>query len=400
MHTHIPAEARRARRGVILLFWLNGVAWSSIIPRYPEIKPMLGLSDTWWGISVGLGPVGGLLAGLATAKLMRRYNSATVAVTALLGGITMLNVIGNATVGWVFAMGLVLMAAFDALTDIAMNAHGLRVQKLYGRSILNSFHGWWSIGAVSGGFLGSVAAQIGMAIWLQAVIATVVFGAVAVFSKSLLLPGKDNEAVDSTDITHPTAGGRKVSPAVWVRLVALGLLGASAGLIEESGASWGAIYMDRAFDVVPFMAGMAFVALQGTQTVGRFTGDMLVNRIGAIPALVQGATFAVVGMTAAVLAPSPWLTLVGFAAAGWGVATAIPSAMHSADELPGLKHGSGLTIVTWLMRLGFFVGPPLIGVIGDAVSLRWALLVVPGAALVMLALTPALKPIRRATASS
>src|SRR5690606_6635275 len=101
---------------------------------------------------------------------------------------------------------------------------------------------------------------------------------------------------------------------VWVRLVALGLMGASAGLIEDSGASWGAIYMDRAFEVVPFLAGMAFVALQVSQMVGRFTGDMLVNRIGSRPALVQGAAFAVVGMTAAVLWPSPLMTLVGFAA--------------------------------------------------------------------------------------
>lgn len=389
----IAPEARRARWGVIALFWLNGVAWASILPRYPEIKQALGLSDTFWGVSVGIGPIGGLLAGLFTARLMRRFNSAVVAVTSLLLYIAMLNIIGNAPVAAVFAVGVFLMAAFDALTDIAMNAHGLRVQKLYGRSILNSFHGWWSIGAVTGGFLGSAAAQAGVPIWLQCLVATTVFGAMAVGARTLLLRTPDQEAVTVVSVTdvQPT---RRIPRTILLRLLALGLLGASAGLIEDTGATWGAVYMDRAFVVTPFLAGMAFVALQGMQTVGRFTGDALVNWIGSRPALVQGGVIAATGMLVAVLFPSPVTTLVGFACAGWGVATAIPSAMHAADELPGMRQGTGLTIVTWMMRLGFFVGPPLIGMLADATELRWALLVVPACAMVMLLLAPALKPAR------
>ena len=389
----ITAEARRARRGVIALFGLNGVTWASILPRYPEIKEALALSDTFWGISVGIGPIGGLMAGRFTARLMRRLNSAVVAVTALVLYIAMLNVIGNAPVAAVFAVGVFLMAAFDALTDIAMNAHGLRVQKLYGRSILNSFHGWWSVGAVSGGFLGSAAAQAHIPIWLQCLVATVVFGAVAVGVRSLLLRTPDQHEVavaDASDLSKP----RRMPRTILLRLLALGLLGASAGLIEDTGATWGAIYMDRAFVITPFLAGMAFVALQGAQMVGRFTGDALVNRIGGRPALIQGGSIAAAGMLMAVLIPSPATTLIGFACAGWGVATAIPSAMHAADELPGMQSGSGLTIVTWMMRLGFFAGPPMIGLIADAATLRWALLVVPACAMAMLLLSPALKPMR------
>ena len=389
----ITPEARRARRGVIALFWLNGVAWASILPRYPEIKQALGLSDTFWGISVGIGPIGGLVAGLFTARLIRRYNSAVVAVVSLLLYIAMLNIIGNAPVAAVFALGVFLMAAFDALTDISMNAHGLRVQKIYGRSILNSFHGWWSIGAVCGGFLGSAAAQAAIPIWLQCLVATILFGAGALVARTLLLRTPDQQQSDPMDVTD-TRPSRRMPRTIVLRLVALGLLGASAGLIEDTGATWGAIYMDRAFVITPFLAGMAFVALQGAQMVGRFTGDALVNRIGGRPALIQGGSIAAAGMLLAILLPSPVTTLVGFACAGWGVATAIPSAMHAADELPGMQSGSGLTIVTWMMRLGFFAGPPLIGLLADAASLRWALLVVPACAMAMLLLTPALKPVQ------
>ena len=157
----ISPLARRARWGVILLFWLNGAAWSSIVPRYPEFKDRVGLDDQWWGLVIVLAPLGGLAAGLVTAALIRRYSSATVAIVTQVIGIATLSIIGNAPVAAVLALGIFLMSSCDALTDIAMNAHGLRVHKLYGRPILNSFHGWWSIGAVCGGLLGSAAKQAG-----------------------------------------------------------------------------------------------------------------------------------------------------------------------------------------------------------------------------------------------
>lgn len=384
-------EAVRARWGVILLFWLNGVAWSSILPRYPEIKAALEASNTAFGVAVGLGPVGGLIAGLFTARLVRRYSSAAVSGVTLLLGIATINAVANAPTLVIFSASLAFMAAMDAITDISMNAHGLRVQKLYGRTILNSFHGWWSIGAVCGGFLGSVAAQIGMPLWLQALIATAVFGAMGVFARVLLLPGKDQDPADD-EAAAEVRPQRRIPVGLWLRLIALGLLGASVGLVEDSAASWGAIYMDGMFKVIPFVAGLAFVALQGAQMIGRFTGDALVNRIGARPAVTLGVSVAAVGMGVAVSFPHPVTTILGFACAGWGIATGIPSAMHAADDLPGMAHGSGLTFVTWLMRLGFFAGPPLIGIVGDQVSLRWALIVVPITAVIALLLMPALTP--------
>ena len=383
----MSADARRARWGVVMLFWLNGVAWSSILPRYPEIKESLRLDDQWWGIAVAIGPVGGLVAGLVTAALIRRYSSAWVSVVSQVVGIAMLNLIGNAPAAWVFAVGVFLMASLDALTDISMNAHGLRVQELYGRPIFNSFHGWWSIGAVCGGFIGSAARQAGIPVWAQCVAATVVFGGMSLGAKTLLLPGLDHDPQAERSRKQRR---RRIPTGTVVRLAALGLLGASAGLMEDTGSTWGAIYLDRQFEVIPFVAGMAFVGLQGAQLIGRFTGDALVSRIGPRFAVVQGGIIAFLGMGLSLIWPSPTTAILGFACVGWGVATAIPSAMHAADELPDMNHGDGLMIVTWMMRIGFFAGPPLIGALSEAADLRLALWVVPAFAVVILVLSPSL----------
>jgi hypothetical protein len=58
--------------------------------------------------------------------------------------------------------------------------------------------------------------------------------------------------------------------------------------------------------------------------------------------------------------------------------------MHAADELPGFRPGAGLSIVSWLLRLGFLVAPPLVGAIADASSLRLGLVVVPAAGLLVM----------------
>jgi hypothetical protein len=60
-----------------------------------------------------------------------------------------------------------------------------------------------------------------------------------------------------------------------------------------------------------------------------------------------------------------------------------------------MRPGTGLTAVTWLMRIGFFGAPLLVGVIADATSLRVGLLSVPVAGLVVVALAGALSARRR-----
>jgi MFS family permease len=96
-------------------------------------------------------------------------------------------------------------------------------------------------------------------------------------------------------------------------------------------------------------------------------------------------------MGGALLAPTTVATILGFGAAGFGVATLVPAAMLAADELPGLARGTGLSVVSWLLRIGFLVSPPIVGAVADAVSLRAGLLVVPLAGVVVLVLSPVLR---------
>jgi MFS family permease len=126
------------------------------------------------------------------------------------------------------------------------------------------------------------------------------------------------------------------------------------------------------------------------QFIGRIFGDRLVDRFGQRLVAQAGGALAAAGMGTALLFPSVAGTITGFGLAGLGVATLVPAAMHTADELPGLRAGTGLTVISWLMRLGFLLSPPVVGAVADTAGLRTGLLVIPLAGAIVLAMSPAL----------
>ncbi|HIW29973.1 MAG TPA: MFS transporter [Candidatus Luteococcus avicola] len=372
----VPQQYRRARWAVAALFWLNGATMATMLPRYPLIRDNLGLSNTFFGLAIALGPFGGLITGFFTARTMRRFSSGTVAVWAQIAQILCSLVVLNAPAPIWFAVGLFLMSATDVYTDIAMNAHGLRVQKHYPRSINNTFHGFWSVGAFFGGLLGSLFAGINLPLWQHSLVAAAIMLVVNITLRPFLLKGPDTEIAEETADDTPRSRS-PIPRTLWPHLLALGLMGAFAAEIEDSGFNWAAIYLHDALGAAPALAGMGLAALVGAQTIGRFTGDALTDRLGYRSTARLGCGVATVAMLAALAFQSIPLTLLGFALAGWGVATVVPAVYVAGDNIPGLPHGAGLSVVNWLLRLSFIVFPPLVGRVGDLVGLRTALLLMP-----------------------
>jgi MFS family permease len=394
----LSPQLQRARVAVALCFFLNAVFYATLVPRLPEVKADLGLSNSSLGAALAAVPLGALVAGLFSAALIRRFTSARVATS----GLVLLGVLLSGVAvapNWPALAAILLVAGgLDAVIDVAQNAHGLRVQRLYRRSILNGFHGVWSIGAVSGGLLGSAAAGLGIPLGVHLGATAIVFGALAVLAYRAMLPGDDHadldEAADGDDRVpaETRANGRR---GAVLALAALGVLATCGAFVEDAGASWSALYLRTELAAGAATAGLGFVALQGAMTLGRLTGDRVVDRFGQRRVVQVGGAVIAAGMGLALAFPSVPATLAGFALAGLGVATLIPAVYHAADELPGLRRGTGLAVINWLLRIGFLLSPLLIGVLADATSLRVALLAVVLAGLGALLLGRSLRPVVR-----
>ena len=391
---------RRARVAVAALFFTNGALFANLIPRYPQIKSDLGLSNAAYGLSVAAFPTGAIVAGLAAGVFVRRLGSATVAVAGTLLTAAGVLVAGLAPSVIAFAGALFLAGAMDAITDVAQNAHGLRVQRRYGRSIINSFHAVWSIGAVTGGAMAAGAIALDVPLGVHLGFSGVLFVTVALIAWRFRLPGPETgpePGPEQADRSASTAGRAGPGPRTWLIVAALVLIAMGGSIVEDSGNSWAAVYLSGSLQATAEVAAWGFIALVGAQFAGRLAGDRLVDRFGQRAVARAGGVIVAAGMGLALAVPTVAGTIVGFAAAGFGIATLVPAAMHEADELPGLKPGTGLTVVSWLMRLGFLLSPPVVGAVADATSLRAGLLVVPVAGLLVVVLAGVLQPRRPAT---
>ncbi|MBQ3359697.1 MAG: MFS transporter, partial [Microbacterium sp.] len=308
--TTAPTRAdRRARGAVAALFLTNGALFANILPRYPEIKEQLGLDNTVYGLAVASFPVGAIVAGLAAAALIRRFGSAKVAVVG-----TVLTSVGVLAAGLapsvlLFALGLFIGGAMDAITDVAQNAHGLRVQRGYGRSILNSFHAVWSIGAVLGGSMAAAAIALGLPIGVHLAISAVLFSAVSLTALRFCLPGldaagaaSDEEAVaDPADVRAAVRAG--IRPRVVLMLIALVIIAMAGTIVEDAGNSWATLYLGS-LGAPAAIAATGFIALVGAQFVGRLLGDGLVDRFGQRLVARAGGVIVVVGMGVALAFPT------------------------------------------------------------------------------------------------
>jgi fucose permease len=382
---------QRARIAVAVLFLTNGAMFTNLLPRYPEIKASLQTSNTVFGLSVAAYPAGAMLSGLAAAALIRRFTSARVAVLSslVIGLFTALA--GMAPVAWAFALALFIAGAADSLTDVAQNAHALRVQRVYGRSIINSLHAIWSVGAVLGGVMGSAAIALGVSIPVQLAVSGTVLGLMCVISYRFLLAGPDHDESSAAQAERADTGEQR-RVMMYAVLVLLAVLAIAGAAVEDAGQSWATLYLHDGLGAPAAVAGFGFIALVGFQFIGRILGDRVVDRFGERNVARAGGLLAAVGMSLALAFPSVPATIVGFAAAGLGVATVVPAAFHAADNVRGLPPSTGLTLVTWLMRLGFLGAPPLVGAVADATSLRIGLLIVPVAGVVIMLAAGVLAP--------
>lgn len=360
---------RHARIAVALLFVVNGLMLANLVPWFPIIKSDLGLSNTLFGIAIAGYPTGALVVGPIGGALIGRFGSARSAVAAGIAAALMLPLIGAAPHGVVLGLALFLTGGSDAIMDTAMNAHGLRVQRRYGRSIINSFHALWSGGAVVGGLVGSAA--IGAGLSRPGHLAVV--GGVAAVTLAVvlrwLLPGPEHAERTEEAGAGTSAGLLPALRAAPATILGLGLLLITGTSVEDVAGTWSGVYLDEVVGAAAGVVGLGFVSAQAMMFVGRIFGDRVVDRYGPARVARAGLAVSLAGLVVVIVGRNVPAVLLGFGMSGLGVSTVYPLAMVAAGEIPGVRSGDGLTIVTWMSRIGFLAMPPLVGLVADAVSL-------------------------------
>ena len=380
-------RARAARIAVSVLFFANGAIAASVLPRLPAIKDSLDLTNSELGVALAAGPIGGLLMGLFAGALIARFGSgrvATVTGTATAGLVLGVGFAGS----WaVLALAFLVMGAFDATMDAAMNAHGIGVQRRYGRSILQGFHGMWSVGSVIAGAAGAIAAGLSIPVEVHLGLVGLAMAVAILATGRAMLPA----AIADVHPAHEAAlepVTLRHAPRLLRILAPIAMLGILCVILQGSAATWSAIYLSDVLLQPQGIAALAYVVYMGAMVVGRLTNDRWVDRWGERRIVRVGAVIGAAGVLGVIVSgplSQPLLAFAGFAAVGLGSSPMFPVMVGVAGSRPGIPAGHGVALVAWMVRFGLVFAPAAVGLAADAFGLG-AAFAIPLAAAVVIAL--------------
>ncbi|GAA4189124.1 MFS transporter [Streptosporangium oxazolinicum] len=356
-------DLRAARTGAVLTFVLAGLLCGSMTVRIPALSDKLGLSEASVGVTLLVWGLGALITMQSMRGVMARFGSRSILrVAAPLTAITLaLLAVAPSFPLAVAASGLFGMA-FGAV-DVAMNAQGSVVERAYGRPLMNGMHAGWCVGAISAGLLGTVAIAAGLSITVHlALVALLALPVAALVSRSYL-PDPVTAPARGRGAARPPR--RRMPPVVYL----LGVIAFCAFMVEGTVADWNGLYLRNTLGAPEALAALGYPIFEAGMLAGRLAGDRVRNRFGArgmmvASGLATAATFGVV-----ITAPTAPIAISAMLFVGVAVATVSPMAMSLAGGATGTP-GPAIAQTGAMGYAGLLLGPVIIGLLSDLVTLR------------------------------
>ncbi|MEY2654549.1 MAG: hypothetical protein RLZZ524_1577 [Pseudomonadota bacterium] len=361
--------ARWATRALFATLGLLAGVWGAHIP---SVKSTYAIDEAVLSavlFSAAVGAVSSLFfAGRFIGHLGARRAS-------LITGLVLCAALGTALLWpsvWVLMLASVAFGMSMSVFDVTINSEGTALERDGGLPIMGNLHGCFSLGAMTGAALAAamLRAQLPAAAQLGGV-ALCLAVALAVANRSML---------DARPA--PPAPGEEQRHFVWPRgvLLLIGLLIFAGMTAEGVMYDWCVLYLKQEVGMSQDIAAVGYAVFAGAMAAARFGGDYLRARFSEKALLRYSSTLTAVAMATVLLTGSPWVSMVGYALVGIGLAPIVPILFNAASRVPGSSSAAAIAAVSSIGYSGFLVGPPLIGVIAHNLSLSAAMVVVVVAA--------------------
>ncbi|MFE0678609.1 MFS transporter [Streptomyces sp. NPDC058867] len=361
---------RRGRASLALSFFAQGVAFALLVTRIPAIQDRYGVSDALLPAFLAAVPILAGAGSVATERLVKRIPpslvlrwSQPVVFLALLGVAA-----GDRMVELAVALGAFGLAV--GALDASMNMLGVSLQRSYGRSIMLSFHAAYSLGGIVGASLAWVGARWDLALFVSYLPVVVVLLPAALVGSRWYA---DGEPADEP--VRDKAAEGAVSGVGFKLLLPLCLVMTFAYIGDSTVSNWSAKYLQDVLGSSEQLATVPYNVYMVTTLLGRAIGDFGVRRFGAVLVVRVGAVVAAAGFAVVAVAPGAWVGMLGFTLVGLGLCVLVPQTFAAAGRLfPGASDAA-VARLNVFNYVGFLIGSPLVGALGDAWSYRGAMFV-------------------------
>lgn len=378
-------RTRRARVAVAMAFFAQGFCFAALLTQTNVLKDRFEFSDGQLSLVLLVVPVvagvGSVLAGVAAARL-----GSGIVLRA--GGVLVaLAVAGTGAADERIQLYLALAALGIGLgsVDAAMNMQGYGVERRYGRPVLSSLHGVWSVGAMAGALTTAATSELDFTTFESLGTAGVIGAAIALSAGPLLLRRSELEAqpVGAVDPPVPAAasvGGpgdaALAAPAAvslpWGPIALLGVAMMAMYIADSATSNWSAVFLDDELGASGSVAALGLFFYQTFMVLGRAVNDRLVRRFGPARIVRVGAVIGGLGLAVVALAPVPAVGLAGYALQGLGLCVVVPLSFSAAGRLDPGGTGVAIARVNLFNYAGFVIGAGLIGAVAELADLRLA----------------------------
>jgi MFS family permease len=363
-----------ARAAIAIVFFVNGFAFATWVSRIPAVRDQLSLTEGQLGTAL-FGLAAGALVAFPLAGRSTAIKGAR-AVTLLSGLVYCLALPGPALAGGLalLVLSLFVFGAANGAMDVSMNALAVEVEALVGKPIMSSLHGMWSAGGLAGAVTGSFFAKQAISPQLHLLVASGLLVATLLISKRWLPASRTSSGQSAPHFARPEAA-----------MIGLGIIIFCSFLIEGAMADWSAVLLRDSLNTSEATAALGYAAFSLAMMSMRFAGDRVITRWNATALLRTTNTVGAMAFGAALWLQNVESMLIALALVGFGTATVAPLVFREAGKRARSGAANGIAAMATVGYGGFLVGPPFVGWIAEASTLRAAL-----SLLVLLAITIAL----------
>lgn len=362
------AARRRIRIAVSLYFFSMGLVFASWASRIPDIKTKLQLNDAIFGTILFSLPIAQFLMMTFSGRLVTRFGSRKIVLFALPLYTLCLTNIGLVREGWQLSVALFIFGLAGNLCNISINTQGVTTEKLYGRSIMASFHGGWSIAGFTGALIGMLMINLEVIPYWHFIIVLMLVWTIIWFNHDYLFKGLPDAI--------PGGPRRKLFNKPDRALVSLGVIGFFSMASEGTMFDWSGIYFKDIVKAPGSLVILGYTSFMVMMASGRFMADAIIRKTGRKRLLQIGGIMISAGLYLAVLFPNIIVATIAFMIVGLGVSSIIPSVYSAAGRHSKVPPGIALATVASVSYFGFLMGPPLIGYISEAFGLRYSFAVI------------------------
>ena len=406
----------RAVQATYISFVMSGFAFANWAARIPQVRQHFQLQPSTLGLvllAIAAGSIVALpLSGPVIAWLGPRRAVSICAVLLSIGlAIVAIGyLVGLATV----VTGLFVFGLANGAWDVAMNIHGGAVERHLGRSIMPRFHAGWSIGTVAGAIVGAVAVAVHLPVTVHLAVVAVLVVLVVPRATSHFLPSTDQQGDGQPEglgqpegDSQPEGDGapssagqtRQERPAhrrvlrAWLepRTLAIGAFVLAFALAEGTANDWSSLAAIDGYHVPAAVGTLVFATFLAAMTAGRWFSPTFLDRYGRVPVARVFCLVAIAGVVLFVFGPVVPFAFVGALLWGAGTSVGFPLGMSAGGDEPDLAAGR-VSVIASIGYCAFLAGPPLIGFLGNQLTVQHALTSVAVLLALALPLAPVVRP--------